>query len=51
MEIIDSKKAYKAPKAKVVEVNVQGMLCQTSLTSNGINDMTVDEEDGGESFN
>lgn len=27
MEIVDSKTAYKAPKAKVVEVNVQGVLC------------------------
>lgn len=26
MEIIDSKKAYNAPKAKVVEVKVQGVL-------------------------
>ena len=30
MEILDSKKTYKAPKAKVVEVNVQGMLCQSN---------------------
>lgn len=25
-------KDYKAPKAKVVEVNVQGMLCQSTFT-------------------
>ena len=27
MEIIDSKKTYKAPKAQVIEVKVQSMLC------------------------
>lgn len=32
MEIIDSKKAYKAPQAKTIEVNVQGMLCQSTGT-------------------
>ena len=31
MEIIDSKKTYKAPKSKVVVVNVQCMLCQSNL--------------------
>ena len=29
MEIIDSKKTYKAPQAKVVKVNVQNVLCQS----------------------
>ncbi len=27
MEILDSKKTYKAPKAQVIEVKVQSMLC------------------------
>ncbi len=29
MEIMDSKKAYIAPQIKVVEVNVQGLLCSS----------------------
>ena len=32
MEVLDSKKAYKAPQAKMVEANVQGMLCQSTGT-------------------
>ena len=32
MEILGSKKTYKAPLAKVVEVNVQGVLCQSTGT-------------------
>lgn len=31
-EILDTKKAYKAPKAKVVEMKSQGMLCQSTFT-------------------
>lgn len=31
MDIKDSKKTYKAPQAKVVKVNVQGVLCQSGL--------------------
>ena len=27
MEIIDTKKAYKTPRVKIVEVNIQGILC------------------------
>ncbi len=48
VELKDSVKSYKAPKAKVVEFMTQAVIC-TSL-SNGINGMTIDE-DGGESFN
>ncbi len=29
MEIIDLKKTYKAPEAEVIEINVQGVLCQS----------------------
>lgn len=29
MEIIDSKKAYNTPKAKVVDAKVQGVLCSS----------------------
>lgn len=29
MGIIDSKTTYKAPQAKVIEVNVQSVLCQS----------------------
>lgn len=50
MEIFVSKILYEAPRAKVIEVNVQSVLCQTSLTNNGINDMITDE-DGGSEFN
>ena len=32
MEIVDSKTAYKAPQAKVVEVKVQRVLCQSTFT-------------------
>ena len=28
--IIDSKKAYKAPRTKVIEVNAQSLLCQSN---------------------
>ena len=44
MKIIDSVKAYKAPTAKVVKVNVQGVLCQSEF------DLTQrqDWEDGGD---
>ena len=34
MEIIDLKKAYKAPQAKVIEIKVQSMLCQSQLGEN-----------------
>ena len=50
MEILVSNKLYKAPQAKVVEINVQSVLCQTSVESNGINDMITDP-DGGSEFN
>ena len=39
-------KDYKAPRAEVIEVNIEAMLCQ----SGGIDGMIIDEEDGGESF-
>ena len=45
MEVIDSKTIYKTPQVNIIEVNVQGVLCQ----SGGITSMTVDE-DGGEDF-
>ena len=45
MEVIDSKTIYKTPQVKIIEVNVQGVLCQ----SGGITSMTVDK-DGGEDF-
>ncbi len=48
MVIKDSKTAYKTPRAKVVEVNVKGVLCQSIF--GGINSMSIDE-DGGEDFN
>lgn len=43
MEITDSQKAYKAPQAKVIEVNIPGVLCQ----SGGINDLGIDPDGGG----
>ena len=32
MGIIDSKKTYKAPRAEVIEVNMQNVLCQSGDT-------------------
>ncbi len=29
MEFLDSKKAYKVPRAEVIEVNIQNVLCQS----------------------
>lgn len=29
MEFLDSKKEYKTPQTEVIEVNVQGVLCQS----------------------
>ena len=43
MKIIDSETTYKAPKSKVVVVNVQGVLCG-SLDSNE----RMDEDDYGD---
>ena len=43
MVIIDSKKAYKAPKAKVVEVNVQGVLCSSLDSTFGLSDSDVEK--------
>ena len=43
MEIIDSEPTYKAPKATVVEVNVQNVLC-SSLNGNE----RQEEEDYGD---
>lgn len=42
MGIIDSKTTYKAPQAEVIEVKVQGVLCQ----SNG--NMSMYEKDYGD---
>ena len=46
MKLIDSKKVYKAPISKVVEVNVQGMLCQSFNGGFGVsNDGNVGKGD------
>lgn len=46
MAFLDSKTVYYVPRAEVIEVNIEAMLCQSS----GIDGMIIDEEDGGESF-
>lgn len=46
MAFLDSKTVYYVPRAEVIEVNIEAMLCQ----SGGIDGMIIDEEDGGESF-
>lgn len=46
MEVLDSKKAYKAPRAKVHEVNVQGVLCQSGGTEKfGMSSNSYNEDD------
>lgn len=46
MEILDSKKAYEAPRAKVLEVNVQGVLCQSGGTEKfGMSGYSYDDAD------
>ena len=43
MEILDTKKAYKAPRVKVVEVNVQGVLCESSYGTFTLTDDQVEK--------
>ena len=45
MGIIDSKTTYKAPQAKVVEVNVQNVLCQSVQTVFTLSNDTVERGD------
>lgn len=46
MEIKDPKTAYKAPQAKVLEVNVQGVLCQSGGTEKfGMSGYSYDDAD------
>ena len=45
MGIIDSKTTYKAPRVKVVEVNVQGVLCQSVTGGFGVSNNTVERGD------
>ena len=49
MGIIDSKTTYKAPQAKVIEVKVQSVLCQSQLGENtekfGMSGKSYDEDD------
>lgn len=45
MKIKEFQKDYNAPRAKVIEVSMQNVLCQ----SGGINNMSIDE-DGGADF-
>lgn len=42
----DSMKRYRSPQAKVVEMNLQGILCQSSLTEGfGMSGNSYDEDD------
>ena len=46
MEIKDPKTAYNAPQAKVLEVNVQGGLCQSGGTEKcGMSGYSYDDAD------
>lgn len=45
MKIKEFQKDYNAPRAKVIEVSIQNVLCQ----SGGINGMSIDP-DAGEDF-
>lgn len=45
MEMVNSKKTYKAPKAKVVKVKVQGVLCSSLDSTFGLSDSDVEKGD------
>lgn len=46
MVFLDSKMAYKAPQAKMIEANVQGLLCQSTETEKfSMSGNSYDEDD------